>query len=184
MTSTQFIEQYESPEPILQFRDLPKNHQVAVIWYMYCDGDAWDPPYDDCVGWKQDWKEQHLATMSQIRRNLKKWIEKFGDTEWGVANIPTKKLVAYIWQQMTTEQEWGDEFDSFDEYHKWYYHEALYKSGKRHNMIDQWPCIWSLHDNAISIEDGWHRFHAYVRANCQTVPVVYSWNLLDSIKPL
>ena len=187
LNPTEFVEQHEGSTPIRQFRDLPTNHQMAVIWYMYCDGNAWVPPYDDAIGFQSDWKKQERDTKREIRTHLQKWINQYGDTEWGMAEIPTLALVDYVWRCLITHGTWNEEFDSWKEYHEWYYQDALRKSGKRHNMKDRWPCIWSLdlgYGVTDPIEDGWHRFHAYVRANHSTVPVIYAWNLLDSVRPL
>jgi hypothetical protein len=57
-------------------------------------------------------------------------------------------------------------FATFDEYHRWYMQEC----GPIPNYPTQWPVIEGDPDGWL--EDGSHRFHSYVEAGDQTVPVL------------
>jgi len=68
--------------------------------------------------------------------------------------------------------EMRQEFASFDDYHKWY----LRANDVPDHGQSRWPCIRSAPAGRSAddewLTDGWHRFHAYIRAGDATIPVL------------
>ena len=59
------------------------------------------------------------------------------------------------------------DFKTFDEYHDWY---SSYGHVPDHGD-SIWPCILSCVDYEL-FEDGWHRFHSYVKKGLTNIPVL------------
>ena len=180
-TPKQFIKSADKQSNILvmPFSSLPPNHQMALVWYMAVDGEAWNISLvEDPLN--NDWSNANVRRV--LRRHMRRFVDVYGGTEWGIGEVLTKDLTAYVWRCMSEKGIWGSDFDSFQQYHEWYIENDLRRSGKRHNMQQRWPIIYTLNDSGFDdtyydpIEDGWHRFHAYVRAKHSTIPIVYSWN--------
>lgn len=67
---------------------------------------------------------------------------------------------------MTIEPEISKSYATFQAYADWYCAGPL----PEHSDSDRWPCMASGDD--LVLEDGWHRFHAYVKAGHSTIPIL------------
>ena len=85
-----------------------------------------------------------------------------------VGELPTE----YVKQRIMAEFVGPFRWLSFDAYHRWYV-EDREKDGRMPNYpkANRWPSLLAGTDKDGFIWDGWHRFHAYIRAGHPTVPV-------------
>lgn len=145
------------------FKDLPRSHRLAIIRYMAIDGEAWESP------------EWYFADdLPTNKRTMNFYLKKYGDCKFGVVNIPTEVLKSEV---MKGENDIGRDFKTFDEYHKWYISED--DSLPHYPSKNRWPCIMdATEDDNYNwiLEDGWHRFHSYVRSGHKTIPCIYYLN--------
>jgi hypothetical protein len=157
---------------ILPFRDLPEEHRLAVAWYMGVDGEAWADILDgeadgvdgcpdigeDREGWAAFWKARLLAAMAAID-------EAYGDVPFGVTTLDTERMLDFI--ERDPECRVGEDGGPS-------YRENLRANtkGDSHPTTGRWPVILSSTDDE-TLQDGWHRFGAYVRAGCRDVPAVF-----------
>ena len=165
---------------VLPYKDLPQPYQLSIAWYMAVNGEAWDFPHNGCE--KHLWhKNQHLGydeANQKYERYMKRmikdridfYISKYGHIKFGQVEMPSVDLCLEIFQR---NKEIHDDFDSFQDYQKWYLkHIAGDKFLPRHRRTDRWPCIISGFDDDV-LEDGWHRFHCYVKRKDPTVPCIF-----------
>jgi len=85
-----------------------------------------------------------------------------------VGELPTE----YVKQRIVSE--WSEPFPwpSFDAYHRWYIGNNEERGTMpRYSAKNRWPSLLVGVEGEGFIYDGWHRFHAYVRAGDPTVPV-------------
>lgn len=135
---------------IVPFRRLPKDAQLAMIQYMAYDGEAWNV---------------YKNTLDEEARKC--FVTKYGDQRFGYVTIPTQELTAFVFDCMKLSPE-GADYDTFDAYHRWY---AGQDSDTDHgNSV--WPVILCDIPNE-GLEDGWHRFHSYVRKGLKEIPCLY-----------
>jgi len=145
---------------VMPFRDLPKPAQLAMAWYMAINGEAWELPgeYDPYGG-----------GLAQIREDLPKmlphFVKKYGKKKFGLVRIPTDALIDSIMQ----DDEMKGQFKKFSEYHRWYVNQGHMP---RHDTRNRWPVILSDFENE-TLQDGWHRFHDYVRQGADVIPALY-----------
>lgn len=146
---------------IKRFSDLPESHMMAIVWYMACDGGAWDvlgdiedAPMGDC-----------LEAARLAREALPLYVEQYGDVEFGVATAPS----GLFKDAMMADPEIADEFSSWDGYAAWY---AKHRDVPNHSAENRWPAILSDHDDEI-IQDGSHRIHSYLAAGHVDVPLIF-----------
>lgn len=160
---------------IYRFRDLPRPAQFAIIHYMSVDGEAWVHPTDLPGSPQVDWWEADHKWRSRDRRVLApvevygalldKYVARYGDTEWGYAEIPMVDLATSVMQDQDI-ADWGE----FDHYRDWYARQGV----PRHPATNRWPVILSSKgDQEETLQDGWHRFHSYYRSGAQVVPAVW-----------
>jgi len=83
--------------------------------------------------------------------------------QYGLVNIPMESLVAHIMQH---NDEIRDNFESFDDYHKWY---MTKNEVRAHKQVR--PVTLSPYDDE-TLQDGWHRFHTYYHNGLKTVPAI------------
>lgn len=91
--------------------------------------------------------------------------DEINQFKYQYGKIPTKEIIKLIWEN---HPEIKDEHKSFEEYHTWYIN-----NGDTPNYSDQWAVI--IGQGCIAeeiIEDGWHRFHSYIKNNIKTIPFV------------
>jgi hypothetical protein len=84
------------------------------------------------------------------------WGELFG-----IGKLPTRALIDEVMRD-----EELDDWPSWREYHAWYL-----SLGHVPFHQQRWAVILSK-DNYETLEDGWHRFHSYVRDNRRVVAAV------------
>lgn len=89
-----------------------------------------------------------------------------GDLAMRYAEVPVEAVKKAVAETTVAGGEHGHR--DFDEYHAWYCRQGV----PDHRDGDRWPAIaWNQDDEVF--EDGWHRFHSYVRAGHQTIPVLF-----------
>jgi len=143
----------------LRFRDMPEESQIAAIVYM--SGAGWDMLHD---GFEDD-----------LRKKREWYIKEHGKETFGFARLPMKAIKEEI---MIRAKAQDDAFESFDEYHAWYLSNGPVE---KHPTGSVWPCIMSQFEDEL-FEDGWHRFHDYVRKGLTIIPVIYFPRPLGSTK--
>lgn len=146
---------------IRRFSDLPESHMLAVVWYMACDGGAWDVLGDieDALG--GDVSE--VARLAQEALPL--YIEQYGDIEFGMATAPAEIFKC----AMMCSPDLAENFGNWDEYAAWY---ADNRSVPHHSIANRWPAILSDFDDEI-LQDGNHRCHSYLAAGHDDVPLIF-----------
>lgn len=91
-------------------------------------------------------------------------LSVFGSLEASLSIVPLEEIAARIMQSKDIASEG---FADFNQYHQWY----LSMGGiPDYGEEARWPCIRGNEDEVLT--DGWHRFHAYVKAGHKTVPVL------------
>jgi len=139
-----------------RFADLPTPYQMAIVWFMAVDGEAWDGvdlsslPCDDL--------------KPELTELLPKYVEFYGDTLFGSAFLSATA----IQDAVMCDPEISEAFSGWEEYHLWY----LAGGAPKHPERDRWPVILS-DDDMETLRDGWHRFHSYVRDGAVGIPTVF-----------
>lgn len=141
---------------LVAFRSLTAEAQMALIVYL----DEWSGQIDELYHLpREKWADA-------VKKSLPHFVKEYGDEEFGLATIPIEELKRECYERS------GDirnDFPNFDTYHDWYVREGDTTNHKG----SIWPCILSCQDDEL-FEDGWHRFHSYVRAGAvRDVPVLY-----------
>ncbi len=173
ITGKHIIKRYNGK--VLPFKKLPKEYQMAMTHYMAIDGEAWEHPKEVCPG---------MRTLKGLKdgrnwmlKNISFWVKKYGNVKFGVMEIPTEEFTDLLFQAMVEGKQFEEgEFKSFKEYHAWYVNGpgGLNKATDLH-YFESWPVILgSTIDKDFEIlQDGWHRFHTYVRLKRKATPVIY-----------
>jgi hypothetical protein len=96
------------------------------------------------------------------------YLDEPHEDNYLVGELPTE----YVKQRVMAEFVGPFRWLSFDAYHRWYV-EDREKDGRMPNYpkANRWPSLLAGTDKDGFIWDGWHRFHAYIRAGHPTVPV-------------
>ena len=122
-------------------------YQRALIQYLVTDDVAWS-----------------LPEKAALRVSLPIFERRFSKKKFGMVLIPTKVLMAEISLYDETS------FSDFASYHAWYSSGGL----PDHSRRNRWPIILSRKTNLDGLlEDGWHRFHCYVRQRARNIPCLY-----------
>jgi hypothetical protein len=136
----------------LPFDKLPEEAMSAAVVMQFGTGTRWNEldPEDIISEWE---------TMSAI----------YGQKEFGLARVPTDLLKRYTLEFQDKLPSWirPSVFGNFEAYAKWY--ASAGNRVPKHKV--QWPCILSEFDDEL-FEDGWRRFHAYVKQRRPTTPVL------------
>lgn len=149
---------------IKPFKDLKRASKMALVQYMIVDGDAWKkaiPPDDD---YPSD------MSIEEIRKELMPGvIEHYGHELFVETTISISLLKAWI---MENHLDLKKDFKTFDEYHAWY----LTIGHTPNHGTSRWPCILDqgnrrTYDCEV-FQDGWHRFHSYVKKGYRKIPCV------------
>lgn len=144
---------------VMPFRKLPVSAQLAIAWYMAVDGEAWElPPEYPPYGVSFEKIKREFTSMRPF------FVKTYGRKKFGYVDVPTEALVEAVMQD-----EEMDRFPSFEEYHRWYVSQGHMP---RHGPRDRWPVILSSY-NEETLQDGWHRFHHYIRQGARMIPAVY-----------
>lgn len=139
---------------VLKFKDMPFLFQKSIIIYGGEDGivdwsvvPAWATA--NTVDWNDD---------ENIQIWIDDYIEVYGDREFRIGEIDTEKLKERIVKNPTFC------YDSFEEYYEWYNDDTDHGDSV-------FPIVVS-EQNDEYIEDGWHRFHSYIRKGMKKIPFV------------
>lgn len=102
----------------------------------------------------------------------KKLVEMMGPQKiFGVASIPMEMMQL----QVMNDPGRRIDFSCFSEYHEFFMRPSV--EGKRvphHSVRKMWPVFLSGRNREReTIVDGWHRFHAYVRAGAKKIPLIW-----------
>lgn len=179
ITRSKFLKKYGAKT--VSFAKLPLLYQMAIIHYMVIDGEGWDSPDQSemkLVSRSTDERGGGLINLRKIQRWIKKhldfWIKANGKEQFGMVEVPTDDFCKLIFEAHKNDL-CGDDFKSFDEYHRWYINSCLWKDSDKH-YSKAWPAIlgddWNFKQYEI-LQDGWHRFHSYVKQGKKTIPLVY-----------
>lgn len=159
---------------IVLYRDLTIESQMAIAHYMAIDGEAWDTTRELENAFEKHRSRFPSAKATASKLATKAWAEtfakfipyyvkKYGHLDFGYVEIPTTVLCDTILKHNPDLKE----YFSFTSYHKTY--DAR---GYKHQATSDkpWPVI--LHCEDI-LQDGWNRFHQYVKRKLPTVPAVW-----------
>lgn len=142
---------------LLAFRELSSEYQLAIAHYMTIDGEAWECHFSEAIA-------QAQSPVAALRDALNIYAHEYGDTRWGVLELPADTLKAAIMADI----ELKSDFDSWNAYAAWYCKGAV----PNHPVSDRWPVILSSNDEE-TLQDGWHRCHCYLRRGDLSVPAVF-----------
>lgn len=142
---------------LFKFSELPETAQDALIHYMSVDGAAWAV----AENW-EDWKwgegkpsdlEGRLEVLADITKFRQRFIDRWGDVEFGYVEIPSEELFESINADEDFSHRWAT-VGNEDEYD-----------------IPTWPVILSPFPTE-TLQDGWHRFYRYLELKA-VVPVIW-----------
>lgn len=155
------------------YSDMPRHYQAAIAMYYSVCGSAWQlPPILENICFDVGrtisegvvWSERRYT--QNFLKNLDFYVVKYGNKKFWTVEIPTDVITTEI---MSRQSDAALEFDSFEEYHKWYVTTNLMPN---HNVKKPlWPCFLSCYPEEV-FEDGWHRFHDYYRKGVEMIPCV------------
>jgi hypothetical protein len=165
---------YELGFEIIPFRDLPREHQMAMAWYMAIDGEAWEGVIDwNGINMPGDpdtitIEERDSFNRRVLEEHLDQFIATYGDVEFGIATWPTNRIIESIYG----DDDKPGEDETLAAVYAYYqepitgYHVVEYPKEKR------WPVIMSGLDEE-TLQDGWHRFKIYASNGHQDIPVMF-----------
>lgn len=141
---------------VKRFADLSVPEQLAIVMFLAVDGAAWERvnlsalPFDN--------------VEAELKGVLPQFAELYGSTLFGTVTLGAEAMQKAV----MSDPEISEDFSCWDEYH------AAYLSGgaPKHPETDRWPVILSS-DDSETIQDGWHRFHSYLRDGATEVPAVF-----------
>lgn len=143
---------------LLPFRQLSLPFQLAIAYYLAVDGEAWELP-------EASEPKAPLEDNSALANLMPYFITKYGDTSFGVADIPLANLQASVMEDV----ELAGEYPDWSAYHQWY---LSFDDTPRYPETERWPVFLSSCDDE-TLQDGWHRFHSYARAGHVLIPAVF-----------
>ena len=141
---------------IQRFSDMPAPYQMAIIWFMAVDGEAWDGVDLSSLSWDDP--------KSELIRLIPEYVALYGETLFGSAVLSA----SVIQESIMGDCEIAEDFSSWEEYHSSF----LAAGAPEHPESDRWPLILSG-DDGETLRDGWHRFHSYVRDGATVIPCVF-----------
>jgi len=148
---------------IVKFKNLPKEYQLALIWYMAIDNDEWS---DESFRIPEvDFTEEPSAFKERLALTIPAFVDKYGEFDFGVSLINTERLKKVVLENESI----NDDYSNWDDYHDWYVAEEGFVL---HSHKHRWPIILA-DDNEEVIKDGWHRFHNYVHNGDIDIPAVF-----------
>ena len=155
------------------YRNLPAEAQMALAQYMAVDGEAWErsPALEAEIGRRAGLKVQDDALTAAWERacleSLPFYVERYGDWDFGYVELPKDALVQVV---MAGNADLVNDYDGdWFSYHAWYD-----GNGYKHTANGEklWPVVLSSFTGEI-LEDGWNRFHQYVKRNLPVIPAVW-----------
>ncbi len=154
---------------IVPYRDLPREHRLAMAWYMAVDGEAWAEVFDDLpedaecpdigedrAGWAAFW-------LAGLEARLPRIDDLYGDVPFGMASVPMERILAAIDRDPDMASAPGPSFRDAV---------LAQRGGDAHGTEARWPVILSSTDDE-TLQDGWHRIGSYVRSGCADVPCLF-----------
>lgn len=144
--------QYE----VQPFAALPASYQLAIVWFMAVDGDAWDGVDLPVM------TEESMKPL--LAERMPEFVRLYGDTLFGTARLCTRAVQAAVMQ----DEEISEAFSNWEQYHADYARHGV----PAHPASGRWPVILS-DDDSETLRDGWHRFHSYVRGGAAVIPAVF-----------
>lgn len=154
---------------VLLFKDLPRPFQMAMVHYMAIDGEAWEVL--GAVAKLAFHKHSPKVWANAISKSLDLYVEEYGKEKFGMVNIPTEVLTQAIWNSKDAqESDFKKTYGTFENYAEWY------RNGPhmpKHPAKDRWPVILGGDPIQEVLQDGWHRFHCYVKQNASIIPCIY-----------
>ena len=142
---------------LLAFHELSPEYQLAIAHYMAIDGEAWDCLFSEEIARIQ-------SPVAALRDALRTYVCEYGDTRWGLVELPADSLKAAIMADI----EIKSDFETWDAYAAWYCKGVV----PTHPLSERWPVILSS-DDEETLRDGWHRCHCYMRRGDSTIPAVF-----------
>ena len=148
---------------------LPFEAQCALAWYMSVDGEGWEVPEICRVGAPPiDFTDAVRQGAYDAHRN-----ERIGFHP-GISVVDLKKAVMLDCDMQDYPHQ------NFEQYHERYLNIARPVD---HDVTKPlWPIVLASvpknEDDAHyfeTLQDGWHRFHCYVRKGVQKIPALYFW---------
>ena len=143
---------------IYPFSKLPLTAQLSIAHYMGVDGAAWMQKDDFGV-----FDNGSRYIIEGLISNMDKIVAHYGTMEIGYVILSAESLKEF-WKNCESDS--SKHFDNFDAFHKWY------QSVGNHIKNPTWPVILSDFDDEI-LQDGWHRFHAYIEIGATEIPAVW-----------
>jgi hypothetical protein len=148
---------------VLAFRDLPIPAQLAAAHYMAIDGEAWQFP-EEAGSWP-------VATLKKKLPELLPYFRKtYGGKRFGYVVIPMEALKESVLRDPYLVEVAGA-FDSYEAYDKWLHAQPGFRA-TRHSATNRWPVVLSS-ENDETLQDGWHRLHAYYHQGARAVPAIF-----------
>lgn len=130
-----------------KFSELPILHQIAIVHYCQECKVSWDGVPD---GAKPTWTEDCPWTKILISN----YDKQFGNKEsFGYGPLPVGDVAELIGR---SEDMKVNEFDNFDEYHKWYKETFGFDS---EGHVGPPIISFSSADNSADLDRGWGKFH-------------------------
>lgn len=145
---------------IKRFADLDLPSQMAIVWYMAFDGEAWAH-----IDYERTAVFDREAAKDSIRTAMPKYVAEHGSTLFGVSKFSVEDFKIAI----MAGGEVAEDFTSWESYQDWYVGCSDVPS---HGNIGRWPAIVSGFDDEI-LQDGWHRTHSYIRNGDTDIPVIF-----------
>ncbi len=120
-----------------------------------------------------NWISRHRGQQAPLAEELARhvpWnLDRLGEQEFGMVEIPTVELLPRIMQGFQLAEFQGD----WQTYHRWYIRSGATPD---HDITRPILPVWLAIDHCDNeaLEDGWHRLHDYVRKGVRTIPCVYT----------
>ena len=145
-----------------KFKDLPRQHQYAIIHYMAIDGEAWDVPegYDAEANSikRTDFDSVCRFNRAYIKKNVKYWVDKHPNATFGMISLSRAETLDAL-RELHPDAVKDGEYDHPEK-----------PSLKHYN--EKWPVILSSFDDEF-IQDGWHRLGVYLQTTMRKIPAVF-----------
>ncbi len=148
-------EEIENKGKQQEFKELPREAQKSLIYYMGRDGDAWAAATEN----------NPLETEADWDKAIKLACKLYGEDNFILYDMPRDDFASLIMQMPN---DMAGYHDSFKEYHEWYIDGGDIPNYSKDN---RWPAI--VEDGeAEGIIDGWHRTHSYFKDGHETIPLI------------
>jgi len=147
-----------------RFKDLPLEYKISVI--IYCQegvGLIWDG-IDDSHPVTNWWTDERVPMM------IKNYEKRKGHQSFRYGRIPMNVLIASV-DKMVKDNPDTFPFNGFQDYHDDYQASHGVDHGPSVLPVILYPPSGGIVANE-PIEDGWHRFHSYVKKGLKEIPAM------------